>query len=135
MAPEDGTEERDAAVIVWRYTVEGRDYLVLHRRGAPPEGDGAWSMPAGSCDDHRKLRDCAAEALHAQTGLVLALSPVEAPVEFPVFSARADADAVVSLGPDYDDHAWVSVDDALARCRPARVAETYRAVDRWIDAG
>lgn len=136
----DGTDGSDATVVVWRSTLEGRNYLALHRHeedggrhgSARP---GVWTVPTATCESDERLDDAATRALWEQTGLVLALTPVEAPDEPPVFAARADADAIAVLDEEHDDHAWLPAPEAMDRCAPEGVVRALRVVEHWLTEG
>ncbi len=132
MAFPSPTDRRDAIVVVWRSTLEGRDYLALHRRD---DTDGEWTVPTASCEADERLHAAATRALWEQTGLVLALSPVDAPGDAAVFGARADADAVAVLDDQHDDHAWLPAQEAAGRCTMRGVASAINLVELRLTEG
>lgn len=127
------TDRPDATVVVWRSTLEGRHYLALRRHG--DDGDGAWTVPNAHCEGDERLDDAATRALWEQTGLVLAVTPVEGLGAPSVFSARADADAVAVLDDAHDDHAWLPAGEAIERCGPEEVSLAIRTVEHWLTEG
>jgi ADP-ribose pyrophosphatase YjhB (NUDIX family) len=120
-----------ATVVVSRRTPRGTDeFLLLHRshHGADYEGDWAWGPPAGARLPGEPVDTCARRELLEETGLEL--EPTATPCgdcEWVVFSAVAPPDAEVRLSREHDRHAWLPLERAAARCRPASVAEQLRA--------
>ena len=124
-----------AAVIVHRNTGEGREVLILRRtpsgppsENEPPDlGDWTWTPPSGSCLPGEPVWLCAQRELLEETGLVLPLRLAQAgSPQWRVFTAQAKCDARVILSEQHDRYAWVSLEEALRRCRPTEVADQVR---------
>ncbi len=131
MPPTDGNAAPDATVVVWRTTLEGRHYLALRPQDSSP--DAAWTVPTAVAEDGERLDDAATRALFEQTGLVLALTPVDGSDGTQVFAGRADADAVAVLDDaHHDDHEWLPPAEAAQRCGPAGAGTAIRVVEHWL---
>ena len=121
------TDERPfgACVCVWRERAGRREWLLLHRahHGAEYEGDWAWTPPTGARLPGEALESCAARELREETGLELPLRLVHTANDWSYWLARAPADADVVLDREHDRYEWVSLEDALRRCRPTVVAD------------
>jgi len=113
-------------VVVWRQDDEGRRFLVLHAAGVAGDGDWAWRSPSGCAEEGESAHACAVRELHEETGLSLELLPVETRGLWPVFVARAPADAEVVLSGEHDGFRWVSETDALALVKPDVVSRDLR---------
>lgn len=125
-----------ATVAVWRSGGGRRQWLLLHRahHGPEYEGDWAWTPPSGARLPGETLAACARRELIEETGLELHCSPTPCgTADWAVYSAEAPVDAGVVVDAEHDRFAWVELDDALALCRPAAVADGLRAVGRWVD--
>jgi 8-oxo-dGTP pyrophosphatase MutT (NUDIX family) len=120
-----------AGVVVWRRGGDGVELLVLHRshHGPAYEGDWAWGPPAGARLPGEPIEECVARELREETGLELPVVPTPCGrAEWPLFAAEAPADATVTLSPEHDAFRWLPLDQATARCLPARVGAGLRAV-------
>lgn len=117
-----------AAVVVWRRSPTGRDeFLVLHRRTAPDEGDWAWTPPAGTRITGETAEACARRELAEETGLNVAVRRIGPPAgDCALFEARVDGDPPILLSEEHDRCEWVSRDEAARRCQPAAVASLFR---------
>jgi len=100
--------------------------LLLHRTGRG-EREWAWGPPAGARLPGEAVEECARRELREETGLALDPNPVGAGGDWCVFVAEAPAEAEVRLSDEHDAHAWLPLEEAVARCRPPLVAEQLRA--------
>jgi 8-oxo-dGTP pyrophosphatase MutT (NUDIX family) len=117
-------------VVVSRPAAGAREYLLLHRahRGSAYEGDWAWGPPAGARLPGEAVDECARRELLEETGLLLQPAPhPSGSAEWPVYVAVAPAGAAVRLSGEHDRHAWLPLEEAAGRCRPALVGEQLRA--------
>jgi len=131
-----------AAVVVWRRTDAGLDFLVLHRAHFDRDfaGDWAWGPPGGLCDDGEPADVCAARELHEETGLRAACVPTDCGeessrilgVDFRLFQAEVSREAEVALSWEHDAYRWLPLDEARALCRPAYVGDGLVCVARAI---
>jgi len=127
-------------VVIWRDAGRGREFLVLHRLapGGPGfEGDWSWTPPSGARQPGETAEAAAARELSEETGLSLAFIAVPgAPSDDDgaLYAARAPVDANVVLDAEHDRFMWVTLEDALARCRPPQVAAGLAHVADWLDA-
>ena len=123
------------AVLVWRAGTGEHEWLVLHRAHEGPDyaGDWAWTPPAGARLPGETPEEAAVRELMEEAGLAI---PFEATScgndDVVVFQAEAPADARIVLSPEHDDYAWLSLDEARARCLPALVSEQYACVARLV---
>ncbi len=115
------------AVIVRR----GEDLLILHRAHEGPDyaGSWAWGPPAGARHPGEDVFACGRRELREETGLELDLAPHAAPDDVvAIYTAEAPASAQIQLSGEHDEFRWVSLDEAIALCRPARVADQLRSL-------
>ena len=119
-----------ATVVVWRDNPAGREWLVLHRAHHGPDyaGEWAWTPPSGARQPGESIDECARRELREETGLDLAPEPVDPGEEWALYTAAAPPDAEVRVDPEHDAFAWLSLDEACARCRPQTVADAIRVV-------
>jgi 8-oxo-dGTP pyrophosphatase MutT (NUDIX family) len=120
-----------AAVVVWRRGPQGPEFLVLHRSHEGPDysGDWGWGPPGGARDPGEDPSVAAARELEEETGLVLECHPTPYELEHSfVFHAEAPADAEVVLSAEHDAFAWLPLEEARARCRPAVIADELSCV-------
>jgi 8-oxo-dGTP pyrophosphatase MutT (NUDIX family) len=116
-----------ATVAVFRRVGEVHEWLLLHRHHHGPEydGDWAWTPPTGARQPGETVEECARREVREEAGL--ALEPRPTPCgrdEWAVFVAEAPPDAQPRLDdPEHDRFEWLPLEDAVARCLPAIVAE------------
>jgi len=124
-----------ATVVVYRRVDAGIELLVLHRAHDGPdyEGDWAWTPPAGARKPGEELDACACRELKEETGLEIPIRPAPLAGDWPAYQAEAPADVTVVLDAEHDRFMWLEPAEALARCRPAIVADQIRAALRQIE--
>ena len=127
-----------SAVVVWRERGDGeREFLVLHRRApgaADFEGDWAWTPPTGARQPGEDVEAAARRELREETGLELELTRVATKRDdWALWSAQAPLDAAVALDDEHDRYAWVTLDEACARCLPAVVGDGIRSAAHGLD--
>jgi 8-oxo-dGTP pyrophosphatase MutT (NUDIX family) len=118
------------AVLVWRDTPNGVEWLLLHRHhhGADFEGDWAWTPPAGARLPGEPLAECARRELHEEAGFDLELVATDCGTpDWPIFLAQSRGETVV-LSAEHDRFVWVSTDEAAARCLPTAVGDSFPCV-------
>jgi 8-oxo-dGTP pyrophosphatase MutT (NUDIX family) len=130
--------KRGAAVVVWRRTEAGVEFLLLHRSHFESEfaGDWAWGPPGGLCEGDETAAACAARELREETGLetqcVETFRGDEASrnvvAEFRLFRSEVDSDAGVVLSSEHDAYRWLPLDEARSLCRPAYVGDGFLCV-------
>lgn len=125
-----------ASVVVYRYGDSGIEFLLLHRshNGPDYEGDWAWTPPAGARLPGEPIQACAQRELMEEAGLSVPvrLVPGEGS-DWLVFEAEVRRDAEVVLhDAEHDRFTWVPLNEALRRCLPATVAETFWRVIEHI---
>ena len=122
---------RDDPIAVTVIVRRGDELLVLHRAHEGPDyaGDWAWGPPAGARHPGEDVLACARRELREETGLELDLEQREAPDGVvAVYVAEAPPDAEVVLSDEHDAYRWVALDEAIALCRPKRVADQLRTL-------
>lgn len=120
-----------AAVVVFRQTGTGYQYLILHRTHAGPDfaGDWAWGAPAGCRLPGESFEACARRELLEETGLELPLAPTAlGNGDWHVYRAEAPAGARVRLSAEHDQHQWLPAHAAASKCLPQVVADQIRGV-------
>jgi 8-oxo-dGTP pyrophosphatase MutT (NUDIX family) len=127
-------------VVVYRWVGGRLEVLLLHRahRGPAYEGDWAWTPPAGSRFPGEPVEACARRELREEAGLELELRPTGCgSAAWYVCAAQAPPEAAVTVAhdPEHDRFAWVPAGEAVARCRPAVVAESLACVVALIGQG
>ena len=102
------------------------EYLVLRRAGAVRiEGDWVWGPPAGVRLPGEDVDACAARELDDRTGLRLPVHRVTGEPAWAVYWAEAPHGAPITLSIDHDLSEWVSLDEAVRRCRPDLVGDQF----------
>lgn len=125
-------EPGGAAVVVMTQSPSGRRFLILHRGPDDThyvdEGDWAWGPPSGCREPDEDIAACAARELHEETGLRAEPIPVAMrDIGWAVFCHEVPWGTKIQLHDgEHDRYAWVSFDEALARCRPETVADGIR---------
>jgi 8-oxo-dGTP pyrophosphatase MutT (NUDIX family) len=117
-----------ATVIVAAASPEGWRLLLLHRahRGPDYDGDWAWTPPSGGRAPGEPVIACARRELLEETGIDADPVPVRTEAtDWAVFRLEVSWGLPVRMIDDeeHDRYEWVSVENALSRCRPAAVAE------------
>lgn len=115
-----------ATVVVYRPTIRDYEYLLLHRshEGPDHEGDWAWTPPSGARFPGEEILECASRELMEETGLQLRVDPIQrGNEEWAVFTALLSRPARIRLSKEHDRYEWVSLKQALAICKPARVGQ------------
>ncbi len=123
------------SIIVYRRTAHGVEFLILHRADNVPEyeGDWAWTPPSGARLPDEPVDACARRELWEETGLTLPIHFTGHGLErWAIYYAEALAQHTITLDAEHDRYAWVTLDDALARCLPAVVSESLRVVAQHL---
>jgi len=124
-----------AAVVVWRRSEVGIEWLVMHRAHFEPEfaGDWAWGPPGGGCLRDETPRDCARRELKEETNLNVDCEPTPCGNDLAeVFHAEAPAEAEIVLTFEHDAYRWLPLDEARALCLPAYVGDQFACVAALI---
>ncbi len=129
-------EPHGAAIVVRRPAPGGKqEYLVLHRahRGPAYDGDWAWTPPSGSRLPGEPILPSALRELAEESGLLAArLRPVDLRGAWAVFAVDVPAGAEARVDAEHDRLEWVSLTEALARCRPDAVAAGLRQAAQTV---
>jgi 8-oxo-dGTP pyrophosphatase MutT (NUDIX family) len=115
-----------AAVIVWRRTDTGIEWLLLHRAIFEPEfaGDWAWGPPGGGCLEGETSAECAHRELLEETGIDAVCEATTLGNELAdVFHTEVPADTEVVLTFEHDAYRWLPLDEARKLCLPAYVGD------------
>lgn len=122
-----------ALILVFRIVDERAEFLILHRAHYGPEyeGDWAWTPPSGARQPGETMERCAQRELWEEAGLRAEARPVVPPwledgvSNWCLFYAHVPTDVKVMLhDAEHDRFEWVSRDEMLARCGPAKVRES-----------
>lgn len=123
-------EPHGATIVVRRPTPGGdQEYLLLHRahHGPAYDGDWAWTPPAGSRQPGEPVLAAAVRELAEESGLRAALlRPVDLRGIWVVFALDVPAGTQARVDAEHDRLEWVSLAEALARCKPDVVAGGLR---------
>jgi 8-oxo-dGTP pyrophosphatase MutT (NUDIX family)/RimJ/RimL family protein N-acetyltransferase len=130
-------DEPHGAAIVARCRPAGggaREYLVLHRAHHGPDyaGDWAWTPPSGSRQPGESVLAAALRELAEETGLQAAgadLRALDLSGQWARFGLDLPPGANARLDHEHDKFEWLPAADAIARCRPAAVADGIRLAD------
>lgn len=124
-----------AAVVAWRRTGAGLEWLVMHRAVFEPgfAGDWAWGPPGGGSLPSETADECAKRELEEETDLVAECRPTPCGNELAdVFHAEVPADAEVVLTFEHDAFRWLPLDEARELCLPAYVGDQLACVAALI---
>lgn len=119
------------SIIVYRITISGLEFLILHRahKGANFNGDWAWTPPAGARFPKEDIKICALRELKEETGLELKIQKTSFGTEdWVVFMAKAHEDSQVIIDSEHDHFRWMDISKAKGHCHPKSVAEQVECV-------
>lgn len=123
------------AVVVWRRSEAGVEWLLLHRahHGAAHAGDWAWGPPAGARMPDEPAEQCVRRELLEETGLHLQTQPTGCGTEdWLVFAAEAPIDVEVFLSAEHDTYRWTTLEEARRLCLPLSVGDSFACVAALI---
>ena len=116
-----------AAVLAYRRTASGIEFLLLHRAGAPDRADWSWTPPSGARHPGEDVLACAIRELAEETGLDLSPQPSTTGNDnWPQFLVEVPPNADVRLSAEHDRWEWVAAEEACERCLPAVVSDAMR---------
>jgi len=122
-------EPHGAAVVVRRLAAAAEhEYLILHRAHHGPgyEGDWAWTPPSGSRQPGESVLGAALRELTEESGLGAApaeLAALDLSGRWVRFRLDVPAGSQARVDPEHDRFEWLPAPEAIARCRPAAVAD------------
>lgn len=112
------------------------EFLILHRahQGSDFEGEWAWTPPAGARQPGETTEECARRELYEEAGLAAELRRADdGKSDWAIFYAEvAPQTEVVLHDREHDRYEWVSLKEALSRCRPDQVAHGIERAARAI---
>lgn len=118
-----------ATVVVASQAPDGWRCLLLHRAHHGPswDGDWAWTPPTGSRKPGEEVTACAVRELREETGLGALPRPlVVNDVYWAIFALEVPWGTAIAVdGNEHDRFEWVTVADALRRCRPAALSKSF----------
>lgn len=123
-----------AAIVVYRRTEQGPEFLLLHRNAEGPdyEGDWAWGAPSGARFPGENIDDCARRELLEETGLNVPLIRCESIPEWCVYIAEVESAEGIILSPEHDRYEWRPESTMCHGVGPAIVREQLRAAAEFI---
>ncbi|MDQ0926458.1 8-oxo-dGTP pyrophosphatase MutT (NUDIX family) [Bacillus atrophaeus] len=124
-----------AAVIVYEFSGNNIEYLILHRslKGFDYEGCWAWGPPAGARKPNESIQECAYRELLEETGLQLKLKETSfGDNTWCVYYAESSDNYKISLSHEHDKYEWVDYDTAIKKCFPDIVSEQIRKVHNHL---
>jgi aminoglycoside 6'-N-acetyltransferase len=132
----DGTpiaseDPRGSTVVVRRPADAGWEYLLLHRTHHGPDDAGDWACtpPAGCRQPGEPVLAGAVRALAEEVGIEATPWPVDLSGRWVTWALAVPRNTPVVLDAEHDRSEWVSVSEAIARIRPAEVADAVARVD------
>lgn len=125
-----------ASVVVYRKTLTGIEYLLLHRAHHGPhyEGDWAWTPPSGARQPGETIDECAARELFEEAGIKASPERVsDSSVDWAVYVVETGSNTEVVLhDSEHDRFVWSRLEDALRLCQPDVVAASLVLAARRI---
>lgn len=123
-------EPHGAAILARR----SGEYLLLHRAHHGPEyhGDWAWTPPSGSRQPGEPVLRAAVRELAEETGFMAApadLRALDLSGPWAHFGLDVQMDARPRLDAEHDRFEWLPATAAIARCKPALVADGIRLAE------
>lgn len=110
---------------VVRTVVGRREHLLLHRTGAPVDGDWVWGPPLGARHPGEDPIATAERELFEETRLHRGVMALEGGDRWPRCRIEVAHDVDIQLSEEHDGYAWMPTSEAQVRCRPAAVAEVF----------
>lgn len=126
------------AIVVYRRTEGGLEFLILHRAHSGPDydGDWAWGPPSGARFPDEPVGRCAERELLEESGLRLIVQPTSIhSCEWPVYVAEASIEGMVILSPEHDRYAWLPIDQAISMVSPELVQRGLAEAAQWLETG
>lgn len=122
-----------AVVVVHRKVGDRFEYLLLRRADAAADED-AWAPPIAARLPGERVKDCARRGVVDATSMSLPPIPTAFGRDgWDVFLAQAPPTWAVRLSDQHDGFAWLSGDEAAARCLRVAVAGQIRRVAAFVE--
>lgn len=116
-------------IIVRRRSPLAETYLLFHRSNTDDNEEWAWTPPSGARLPSEPVAECAKRELGEETGLWMEPLPTGFGTDdWPVYMVDIDPESEIVLSAEHDRFEWATLERAINRCKPARVAAPFQRI-------